>query len=175
MYLVGIITVSDKGARGERLDRSKDVIEEVLRAHGYQSAAYRIVPDEKKEIQQALRDFCDEAHLPLVLTTGGTGFSLRDITPEATAELLDRRVPGIAEVMRARSLEVTPRAMLSRGIAGLRGRSLIINLPGSPKACRENLEAVIEPLAHGLDILWGEAVECAAPELTKEVPGYKHE
>ena len=157
---VGIITISDKGSRGERTDASGPVIEEMLKQIGGRTEKYVIVPDEKQEIKDAIIDMSDRLGLDLVLTTGGTGFSERDVTPEATLEVIEKHVPGIPEAMRARSLAITPKAMLSRAQAGIRKRTLIINLPGSPKGVRENMEVILPALKHGIEILTGRASEC---------------
>lgn len=156
---VGILTVSDKGARGEREDKSGPAIREMIEAAGGEVVRARIVPDEPDEIRAALVEWSDEG-LDLVLTTGGTGFSPRDRTPEATKSVLDRETPGIPEAMRRAGLEKTPTAMLSRAAAGIRKRTLIVNLPGSEKAARESLEAIWPALPHGVDILRGTATEC---------------
>jgi molybdopterin adenylyltransferase len=142
-FSVGIITVSDKGSKGERTDASGPVIEEMIKQIGGHVEKYVVVPDEKQDIKEAIIDMSDKFGLNLILTTGGTGFSKRDITPEATLEVLERHVPGIPEAMRAKSLQITPKAMLSRAQAGIRKQSLVINLPGSPKSVRENLEVII--------------------------------
>ncbi len=160
-FTAGILTVSDKGAAGQREDVSGRVIEEILAGAGYLIENYSIVPDEKPEIEKALIHMADDMNLNLVVTTGGTGFSARDITPEATKSVIERETPGISEAIRMNSLAVTPKGMLSRGISGIRGFTLIVNLPGSPKAVRESLEYILSPLEHGLDILLGEASECA--------------
>ncbi len=159
-FSVGIITVSDKGSRGERTDASGPVIEAMIKAIGGRVDKYVIIPDEKTEIEEAIKDMSDNLGINLVLTTGGTGFSQRDVTPEATLEVIERHVPGIPEAMRARSLTVTPKAMLSRAQAGIRKQTLVINLPGSPKGVRENLEVIIPALKHGIEILTGQASEC---------------
>jgi molybdopterin adenylyltransferase len=159
-FSVGIITVSDKGSKGERTDASGPVIEEMIKQIGGHVEKYVIVPDEKQDIKEAIIDMSDKLGLNLILTTGGTGFSKRDITPEATLEVLERHVPGIPEAMRAKSLQITPKAMLSRAQAGIRKQSLVINLPGSPKSVRENLEVIIPALRHGIEILTGQASEC---------------
>ncbi|MGQ9557733.1 MAG: molybdopterin adenylyltransferase [Desulfurispora sp.] len=161
MYRVGILTASDKGARGERQDQSAAVIREMVAVQGWQVADYRVVPDELEAIKESLLHMVDHDRLDLILTTGGTGFGPRDVTPEATREIMEREVPGIPEVMRAVSLKKTSRAMLSRAVAGIRHRTLIINLPGSPRAVQECLEAIMPALPHGLDILTGRAGECA--------------
>ncbi|KUO72380.1 MAG: molybdenum cofactor biosynthesis protein [Clostridia bacterium BRH_c25] len=159
-FSVGIITVSDKGSRGERTDASGPAIEEMIKQIGGRTEKYVIVPDEKQDIKNEIINMSDKLGLDLVLTTGGTGFSKRDVTPEATLEVIERHVPGIPEAMRARSMLVTPKAMLSRAQAGIRKQTLIINLPGSPKGVRENLEVILPALKHGIEILTGQASEC---------------
>ena len=164
-YTAAVITVSDKGARGEREDKSGPALCALALEHGYDVVCTSIIPDEIDQIKAELLRCCDELGVRLVLTTGGTGFSPRDVTPEATAAVVERATPGIPELMRAESMKITPRGCLSRSTAGIRGRSLIINLPGSPKAAKENLLAVIEPIKHGLDMLASEgSADCAAPE-----------
>jgi len=160
---VGIITASDKGARGDRDDLSGKLVHEMVSLIGGTVEAWEIIPDEKDLISAKLLHFADNLGLDLVLTTGGTGFSPRDVTPEATMAVIERPVPGIPEVMRWESLKKTPKAMLSRATAGIRGQTLIVNLPGSPKAVKECLEAIIPALPHGIEILKGEARECGAP------------
>ena len=155
-----VITASDKGSRGEREDASGAAIREILTAEGYEVAGYSIMPDEREELEREMRLWSDRG-VGLILTTGGTGFSVRDVTPEATRAVIDREAPGIAEAMRALSMKVTPRAMLSRATAGLRKRSLIVNLPGSEKAVRECLGFILPQLQHGIEILRGDAGECA--------------
>jgi len=166
LYRVGIITASDKGSRGEREDKSAAAIRELMAGLGWEVVSYRLVPDEPEEIKSALIAFADEEKLDLVLTTGGTGLAPRDNTPEATREVITKEVPGLAEAIRSAGLQKTPRAMLSRGIAGIRGQTLIINLPGSPKAVRECLEAVLPALPHGLEILTGRGGECGEERQT---------
>lgn len=163
MFTAAVVTVSDRGSRGERADGSGPRIEALLKERGYDIVHREIVPDEAGEIERALVRLADERDVALVLTTGGTGFSPRDVTPEATERACTRMVPGIPEAMRAASLKVTPRGMLSRGAAGIRGGTLIVNLPGSPKAAIENLEAVLPALEHGLEMLRGEPADCGAP------------
>ncbi|HWR08661.1 MogA/MoaB family molybdenum cofactor biosynthesis protein [Sporomusa sp.] len=160
MFNIGIITASDKGARGEREDLSGKAIAEMLAELGVVKH-YVIVPDEREALSQAMIHMADTLQVDLILTTGGTGFGPRDVTPEATLDVIDRQAPGIPEVMRAKSLAITSRAMLSRAVAGLRARTLIINLPGSPKGVRECLETILPALEHGLSIAKGEAGECA--------------
>jgi molybdopterin adenylyltransferase len=157
---IGIITCSDRGSRGEREDLTGTMLKELVREIGGEVEAYAIVPDEKEVIIEKLIDMVDYQRLDLVLTTGGTGFGPRDITPEATMTVIQRRAPGIAEVMRMESMKITPRAMLSRGVAGIRRRSLIINLPGSVKAAQESFEAIMPALSHGIEILRGDAQNC---------------
>lgn len=169
MYKAGILTLSDKGARGEREDRSGQVIREILAESCYEVADYTIIPDDYEQIRTELVRMADELKLDLILTTGGTGLSPRDVTPEATKSIMTRDVPGIAEAMRSDSLKITRRAMLSRAASVLRGQTLIVNLPGSPKAVRENLNSIIDQLKHGLDILTGRDGECAAPEQGRPV------
>lgn len=160
MFSIGIITASDKGSKGEREDISGRTIAEMLADLG-QVKHYVIVPDEQDALSREMINMADHLHIDLILTTGGTGLGPRDVTPEATLAVVERLVPGIPEVMRAKSLEKTSRAMLSRAVSGIRGRSLIINLPGSPKGVKECLEVILPALGHGLEILKGEASECA--------------
>ncbi|MDU2065256.1 MAG: MogA/MoaB family molybdenum cofactor biosynthesis protein [Sporomusaceae bacterium] len=160
MFRIGILTASDKGSRGERRDESGELIQSLI-AHFGTVIAYQIVADDQMELQQALCQMADKEQADLILTTGGTGLGPRDVTPEATLAVIDRQVPGIPEAMRAKSLTITPRAMLSRATAGLRGRTLIVNLPGSPKGVKECLEVILPTLQHGLEIMRGDATECA--------------
>lgn len=161
-YTAAIITVSDKGARGEREDLSGPLLAQLAGEHDYQAVHTCIVPDDMETIKSALIYCCDVLAVDLVLTTGGTGFSPRDVTPEATMAVVERPTPGIAELMRAESMKITPRGCLSRSAAGIRARTLIVNLPGSPKAARENVLAVIEPIKHGLDMLRSQgSADCA--------------
>ena len=162
MKRAAIITVSDSGYRGEREDKSGPVIREILAKEGYEITFTELLPDDRAMIAGKLQEIADSGSTDLILTTGGTGFSQRDVTPEATEEVIERRVPGIPEAMRAYSMTITKRAMLSRATAGIRRTTLIINLPGSPKAVRESLEYIIGALDHGLEILSGEASDCAA-------------
>jgi molybdenum cofactor synthesis domain-containing protein len=159
---VGILTVSDKGSRGERADRSGPAIREIIEAAGGQVVRTAIVPDEEEDIRKALLAWSDEG-LDLVLTTGGTGFSPRDRTPEATKAVIERETPGLPEAMRRAGAERTPTAILSRAAAGIRGSTLIINLPGSERAVRESLAAILPALTHGIEILRGSAGECGKP------------
>jgi len=159
-FTAGILTVSDKGARGEREDKSGAALREILAAAGFSVARCEIVPDEQDRIKDTLIAWADLYRLNLILTTGGTGFAPRDRTPEATAQALERHAPGIGEAIRAYGLKKTPHAMLSRGIAGARGQTLIVNLPGSEKAVRESMEAILEALPHALELLCGQGGEC---------------
>ncbi|MBN1659767.1 MAG: molybdopterin adenylyltransferase [Anaerolineae bacterium] len=156
MIRVGILTVSDRGARGEYRDLSGPAIGEMVVARlGAQVVREEIVPDERHEIAAILGAWADEMRLDLVLTTGGTGFALRDVTPEATRDVVEREAPGLVEAMRAASLAITPHAMLSRAVAGIRGQTLIVNLPGSPKAVRETLQTILPALPHAIELLQG--------------------
>ena len=162
-YTVGIITLSDKGAAGKREDKSGPAIREMLENDGrFEIKEQQLLSDDRAALEEALVRLCDKSQLNLILTTGGTGLSPRDNAPEATLAVADRQVPGIAEYMRAKSFETTPKAMLSRGVAVIRGSSLIINLPGSPKAVRENLGFILPALGHGLDIMLGIDGECGS-------------
>lgn len=150
---VAILTVSDRSARGEREDRSGPELEKTIGAQGWLVVLSKLVPDEREEIEEVLRDWSSSGEVDLILTTGGTGFSPRDQTPEATLAVTDRIAPGIAEAMRAHSLKVTPHAMLSRAVAGILGSVLIVNLPGSPKAAVENLEVILPAVPHAIQLL----------------------
>jgi molybdopterin adenylyltransferase len=162
MFRVAILTVSDRSSQGARADASGNVIRELITTElSAEVVAYQIVPDERPAIEAVLCEWADRRVADLILTTGGTGLAPRDVTPEATRAVIEREVPGIPEAMRAASLAVTPFAMLSRMVAGTRGQSLIINLPGSPKGVRENLTVVLPALAHGLDKLLGDPQDCA--------------
>ena len=160
MIKVGILTISDKGSQGEREDLSGKVIEEVVKKINGEVKYYQIIPEEKNIIQEELIKAVDKLHLDLILTTGGTGLAKRDVTPDATLEVIEKEVPGISEIIRSESFKKTDRAILSRGVAGIRKESLIINLPGSPKGVRESLETILEALPHGIEILKGQATEC---------------
>lgn len=160
MIHCGILTISDRSARGERADESgpviREIIEQQLAAH---VAEHEVVPDDLEAISAVLARWSDERNLDLILTTGGTGFAVRDVTPEATLKVIDRRAPGLEEAMRAESMKHTVHAMLSRAVAGMRGRTIIINLPGSPKAVRENLGVILPALPHAVRLVRGEAAE----------------
>jgi molybdenum cofactor synthesis domain-containing protein len=159
-FKIAILTVSDKGSKGQRTDTSGPALKAMMEPLGAEVAAYEIVPDERSLIADKLKYYSDTLGCDLVLTTGGTGFSPRDVTPEATLDVIDRLVPGIPEAIRAKSMQITPKAMLSRAAAGIRKKTLIINLPGSEKGARESLEAVLPALVHGIEILRGDAGEC---------------
>lgn len=162
MYRAGILTVSDRGARGEREDLSGKVIAEMLAGVSIEVAAYDIIPDEEDRIAAKILEFVDTRNLDLVITTGGTGVSPRDVTPDATRRVMDREIPGMAEAMRQESARKTPHAMLSRAVVAIRKQSLIINLPGSPKGARENLQAILPALEHALEKIKGSERECAS-------------
>ena len=161
MFTVGIITSSDKGYRGEREDKSGQVIEEIVSQNGFKVIKKVVLPDEKDLLEKEMINMCDNLNVNLLLTTGGTGFSKRDITPEATKSVIEREALGIVEAIRFYSLQITKRAMLSSATSGIRQNTLIINLPGSPKACKEALDFVLDDVKHGIEILLGEAKECA--------------
>jgi molybdenum cofactor synthesis domain-containing protein len=165
---IGILTLSDKGARGEREDLSGPLIGEMLAPLGAEVVHYEVIPDERDLIEKRLVELSDDKDLDLVLTTGGTGLSPRDVTPDATRKVIDYEVPGMAEAMRAHGLTKTPHAMLSRAIVGVRKRTLIVNLPGSPKGVRENLEVLLPALPHAIGILRGEHGECATTQRNTE-------
>lgn len=157
----GILTLSDKGARGERTDLSGPALTEWLRSRGVETAAYEMIPDELGLISDKLAEWADSGALDIILTTGGTGVSPRDVTPEATTKILEREIPGLGELMRFRSLAKTPSAALSRAVAGIRSRTLIINLPGSPKGAVENIEAVWDAIPHAVAKIQGDPSDCA--------------
>ncbi len=159
-FTCAVLTVSDKGSLGERVDRSGPMLQELLAGEGYRVVASRILPDVVSEIRTVLCDWADREQIDLIVTTGGTGLSPTDVTPEAMREVIDREVPGMAEAMRAASLLKTSRAVLSRGVTGIRGRSLIINLPGSERAARENIEVLLDVLPHALDKMKGGLDDC---------------
>ncbi len=163
MYRVGVLTLSDRGARGEREDLSGQIIQDMVKTINCEVINYEVIPDDKSLIKEKLCQWSDGENLSLILTTGGTGLSPRDCTPDATLEVVEYEVPGIAETMRRESMKKTSRAMLSRAAAGVRGRTLIINLPGSPKGVRECLEVILETLPHGLDVLQGRVEDCVRP------------
>jgi molybdopterin adenylyltransferase len=159
MINFGVLTVSDKGSRGQREDKSGEVIRDIVTRAGNKVVKYDIVPDEVEVIAGKLREWTGRGGIDVILTTGGTGLARRDVTPEATHSVIDKEVPGIAEAMRVKSLEKTPTAMLSRAVAGMRGQCLIVNLPGSPKAVQECLEVILPVLPHAVEIMRGEVTE----------------
>jgi len=163
MIRAGILTMSDKGSRGEREDISGKVIMEMIGDLPSEVAAYEVIPDEFDVIQERLVEFSDIKKLDLIVTTGGTGVSPRDVTPDATREILERELPGMAEAMRAESLKKTPYAMVSRAVCGVRGETLIINLPGSPKSVRENLAVLLPAINHTVEKIKGSTRDCAIP------------
>lgn len=161
MFTLGIIVASDKGSRGERVDESGLLIKNIMEENDYIVKKYIILPDDQKILEKELIFMCDDLKVDLIFTSGGTGFSKRDITPEATLKVVDRLAPGISEAIRYYSLQITPRAMLSRAVSGIRKDTLIINLPGSPKAVKESIEFILPSIHHGLEILKGTSSECA--------------
>ena len=160
MYRVGIITASDKGSKGERVDESGPKIKEIVSSFGYEVVYYKVLPDDKDIISSEMKQLCDENKVDLILTTKNRFFK-RDNTPEATLEIAEKLVPGISEVIRSYSMQFTKKAMLSRGVSVIRKETLIINMPGSPKAVKESMECIMPALNHGIDILKGSASECA--------------
>lgn len=155
MYKVAILTISDKCSKGQREDKSGKIVQGLIKQLPAEIIKYEIIPDEPEMIKEKLIDYCDNLKVDLVLTNGGTGFTSRDFTPEATKEVIEREVPGIPEAMRIECLKFTKRAMLSRAISGIRGKTLIVNLPGSSQGAKESLEAILEALPHGLDMIVG--------------------
>jgi molybdopterin adenylyltransferase len=160
MFKVAILTISDRGSKGEREDSSGPLIQEMVRDLPGEVIHYEIIPDERQKIAEALKKSADRLKADLILTTGGTGLSPRDVTPDATLKVIEKEVPGFSEAMRAESLKKTPHAMLSRAVTGVRGSSLIVNLPGSPKSVRENLIVILPALPHALSKLKGDPSEC---------------
>ena len=154
-YTVAVLTISDKCSIGQREDKSGKIVQELVKDLPGKVVKYEVIPDEPDMIKERLVSYCDEMKVDLVLTNGGTGFTSRDLTPEATKEVIEREVPGIPEAMRTLCLGITKRAMLSRGISGIRSKTLIVNLPGSTKGAKESLEAIMDGLAHGLDMVVG--------------------
>lgn len=170
MFRLGILTISDKGWRGQRQDTSGAVIREMSASLDSRVVNYEIVPDETDVIARKLTEWADSGSVDVILTTGGTGLGPRDVTPEATLSLVDKTVPGFTEAMRAETSHRTPSAILSRAVAGIRGKCLIINLPGNPKAVRECLEVILPVIPHAVEILTGEVTEHVAPDIKRNEP-----
>jgi len=164
-YTCGVLTLSDKGSRGEREDTSGKMLCDLMRAEGFELIAYEVIGDQRELIAGTLISWVDQKGVDLILTTGGTGVSPRDVTPEAMLDVVERQIPGIAEAMRQAGFNKTVNAVLSRGIAGIRGQSLIINLPGSRKAARENIEVVLPALKHAIYKLQGGTADCGVPDM----------
>lgn len=164
MIRTAIITLSDKGSKGEREDGSGQVIREMVAAIGADVRHYEVLPDERPLIASVLTRLSDSGTIDLIVTTGGTGVAPRDVTPEATLDIIDRELPGMAEAMRAESLKKTAHAMISRAVAGIRKQTLIVNLPGSPRAVRENLAVLLPALSHAIEKIKGDPSDCARPE-----------
>lgn len=161
MIRAGVLTISDRSSQGLREDKSGPELANMLQRHGIEVVWTEVVPDEQSDIRRVLIRWADEQAADLILTSGGTGLSPRDVTPEATMSVVDRHVPGMAEAMRAASMAKTPHAMISRALVGVRGKTLIINLPGSPRGTMENLEVVLPALRHAIDKIQGDPSECA--------------
>lgn len=159
-FTCGVLTLSDKGSQGLRTDTSGPLLINILEAAGFTNVAYKIIADHRETIKQTLIEWSDVKGIDLIVTTGGTGLSPTDVTPEAMNDVLEKEIPGISEAMRSASMKITRRAMLSRGKAGVRGKSLIVNLPGSLKAAKENIEAVLETLPHAIDKIKGSTKDC---------------
>lgn len=168
-WQAAVITLSDKGAKGQREDKSGPAITSRLEKEGYEVIESLLLADDRKVLENTLIRLCDQRRPDLILTTGGTGFSPRDNTPEATLSVAERQAPGIAEAIRSASMAITPRAMLSRGASVIRGKTLIINLPGSPKACMESMDVFLDVIPHAMELLRGRTADCAAPFLTQNV------
>ena len=164
MIRTAVITLSDKGALGERADDSGRVVQELVRSIGGRIDSYEVLPDERSIISKTLVRLADSGAIDLIITTGGTGVAPRDVTPEATRDVIDRELPGMAEAMRAESLKKTTHAIISRALAGIRGRTLIVNLPGSPRAARENLTVILPALPHALDKIKGDPSDCGSAD-----------
>jgi molybdopterin adenylyltransferase len=162
-FKAGVLTMSDKGSRGERVDESGELASRMLKDEGFEITEYKIVPDKVDDIVSVIKEWCDIKKISLIVTSGGTGLSPTDVTPQAMLKVLDFEVPGMAEAMRAESLKKPPHAMISRAMAGVRGITLIVNLPGSPKGVKENLAVVLPALKHALSKLSGDTRDCATP------------
>ncbi len=160
-FRAAVVTMSDKGYRGERIDTSGPAIMEELKKRGYQVVEYLLIPDDLEVITYHLRKLCDDEVCDLIITTGGTGCAPRDVTPEATKSVIEKEIPGIAEAIRYQSLQITPKAMLGRGVAGIRNRTMLVNLPGSEKAVRESMEVFLDIMPHALDTLTGRSSDCS--------------
>ena len=163
MFTAAVLTLSDKGSRGERKDLSGKILAEMLASIGGRVESYEVIPDDRKLIEGKLAYYADQLGVDVIATTGGTGVGPRDVTPEATRAVIDKEIPGMGEAMRLAGLQKTPLAMISRAVVGCRGQTLIINLPGSPKGVRENLEAILKAIPHALEKLKGDPADCAAP------------
>ena len=167
MYRSGILTISDKGSSGKRVDESGALIREMLTANGGTVAAYAVIADEKDGISSKLAEWCDGGELDVIISTGGTGVGERDITPEATLAVLDKELPGFAEIIRTQTFAITPAAILSRAVAGVKGKCLIVNLPGSPKAVKECLAIILPAIPHAVEMITGTVTE-HAPQVSAE-------
>jgi len=163
-YTAGVLTVSDSAARGERIDESGPLISHLLEQHGYRVLLHKILPDEEEDIRRILIKWIDEVAVDVILTTGGTGLAPRDVMPEATRSVIRQEIPGIAEAIRIGGLNFTPKAMLSRGVSGVRGKTLIINLPGSPRAVKQGTEIILPILKHAMDKIKGDPTPCLQSE-----------
>jgi molybdopterin adenylyltransferase len=164
MFTAAVLTLSDKGSRGEREDVSGKILAEMLATISGKVETYAVLPDDRKRIEEQLIHYADRLGVDVIATTGGTGVGPRDVTPDATRAVIDKEIPGMAEAMRLAGLQKTPLAMISRAVVGCRGKTLIINLPGSPKGVRENLEAILKAIPHAVEKLKGDPADCAAPE-----------
>lgn len=164
MFTVAVLTISDKGSRGEREDITGPNLQHFLKENGYNTVYYKVIPDETEIISTELILIADNIGPNLILTNGGTGFSARDNTPEATLSVIEKQIPGFCELMRMKSFEISSNAVLSRAVSGIRKKSIIVNLPGSPKGALENLKFITKPLSHGIEILTGKSSECATTD-----------